>query len=76
MAASLMNYLIFFLPGLVNSWRSQRTDALRLAKFRRAEEVTVHCCGHCGRTEVSHPELDFRVAADGEEYCTEHLPGK
>jgi len=59
---------------LVRNWRSQRTDALRLAKFRGAEEVTVHRCSQCGRTEVSHVELDFRVAADGEEYCTEHLP--
>ena len=74
MAASLVNYLVFFLPGLVRNWRNQRTDAMRLAKFRGAEEVTVHRCSQCGRTEVSHAELDFRVAADSEEYCTEHLP--
>jgi hypothetical protein len=28
----------------------------------------------CGRTEISDPELDFRMAADGEEYCEDHLP--
>jgi hypothetical protein len=76
MAASLANYLVFFLPGLIKDWRTRRTDGLRLAKFRSTEEVTMHRCGTCGRTEASHPELDFRVAADGEEYCTEHLPAK
>lgn len=76
MAASLANYLIFFLPGLIRNWQSERTDAVRLAKFHGGEEVSVHRCSQCSRTEVSHAELDFRVAADGEEYCTEHLPAK
>jgi len=76
MMASLVNYLVFFLPGLVKGWHTQRTDASRLATFRRTEEVTMHRCRTCDRTESSHPELDFRVAADSEEYCTEHLPGR
>ena len=76
MAASLANYLVFFLPGLIKDWRTRRTDGLRLAKFRSTEEVTMHRCSTCGRTEASHPELDFRVSADGEEYCTEHLSAK
>ena len=28
----------------------------------------------CGRSELVAPDLDFRVASDGEEYCVEHLP--
>jgi hypothetical protein len=28
----------------------------------------------CGATELSDPNLDFRVARDGEEYCMAHLP--
>lgn len=74
--ASLANYLLFFLPGFVTDWRAQRRDTVRLAKFRAAEEETVHRCLACGRTEKSNPELDFRVARDGEEYCTDHLPAK
>jgi membrane associated rhomboid family serine protease len=31
-------------------------------------------CLTCARTDKSNPELLFRVAADGEEYCQEHLP--
>jgi hypothetical protein len=74
MLASLANYLIFFLPGFVMDWRTQQRDAVRLAKFRTTVEDSVHRCRTCDRTEISHPELDFRVASDGEEYCAEHLP--
>jgi membrane associated rhomboid family serine protease len=74
MAASLANYLLFFLPGFVRETATRRNDAARLRKFRSAEESTVHRCAQCGRTEASDPDLDFRVSADGEEYCTEHLP--
>ena len=74
MLASLANYLIFFLPGFVTDWRTQQRDAVRLAKFRTTVEDSVHRCRTCDRTEISHPELDFRVAGDGEEYCAEHLP--
>ena len=31
-------------------------------------------CSVCQRTEISNPELEFRVAEDGSEYCNEHLP--
>ncbi|MEX1111678.1 MAG: hypothetical protein WEB31_07745 [Chthoniobacterales bacterium] len=74
MAASLTNYLLFFLPGLVMNWRTQRRDAVRLAGFKGPTESALHCCHTCGRTENSDPGLDFRVAGDGEEYCHEHLP--
>ena len=74
MAASLANYLLFFLPGFVADWRTRRRDAARLAGFRGVAETAMHRCRACGRTEISDPELDFRVAGDGEEYCREHLP--
>lgn len=76
LVASLANYLLFFLPGMVAGWRTRRHDAARLAQFRATEQETVHRCRVCGRTEESDPELDFRVAADGEEYCPEHRPHK
>jgi hypothetical protein len=50
----------------------------RSARFSQsvasAANLTLHRCAKCDRTEISHPELDFRVAGDGEEYCAEHLP--
>ena len=74
MTASLANYLLFFLPGALRDARTRRADAARLHKFRASDDVTIHRCRTCGCTEVSHPDLDFRVAGNGEEYCLAHLP--
>lgn len=75
MAASLANYLLFFGPGFLRErWTAQR-NAQRLHRFKSAEpDVTMHRCATCGRTEVSDPDLDFRVTGSGEEFCAEHLP--
>ena len=35
-----------------------------------------HCCSICGRTEQSHPDLEFRYCSKCEgsfEYCEDHL---
>lgn len=76
LVASLANYLLFFAPPFVRQWNANRTNAERLTKFKGDTLETVHRCAACGRTEVSDPALDFRVAADGEEYCVEHLPDR
>lgn len=74
MAASMANYLIFFAPGFFREARTNRRNAARLQKFQADLPESMHRCASCGRTEFTAPEIDFRVAADGEEYCTEHLP--
>jgi len=76
MLACLANYLVFFVPGFVRDARTRRSNTVRLEKFRSQTPESVHRCRVCGRTEITHPDADFRVAADGEEYCTEHLPGR
>lgn len=76
MVASMANYLLFFAPAYLREARARRRSETRLREFRAATPESMHRCRSCDRTEVSHPELDFRVAADGEEYCTEHLPGR
>jgi hypothetical protein len=75
---SLANYLLFFGPDLVRQFSQNRSTAARRAKFRAASHVseTLHRCEVCARTEVSNPELDFRVSADGHEYCSAHLPAR
>lgn len=77
--ASLGNYLLFFGPDLLRNWREQQKIMERRRKFEReaeGEAATLHRCTTCGRTEDSDPELDFRVASDGEEYCVDHLPNR
>lgn len=41
---------------------------------KRAASEAFHTCAACGRTELSDPQLEFRIGRDGEEYCVEHLP--
>lgn len=74
MAASMANYLLFFAPAHFRQMAERRQNEVRLREFQTGIPESVHRCQVCSRTEVSHPDLDFRVAADGEEYCAEHLP--
>ena len=77
---SFANYLIFFGPEWVRQWREQGRTTKRRQQFQVAQNTvgaeTLHRCHVCGSTEVSSPEKEFRVAADGEEYCTLHLPSR
>lgn len=75
------NYLLFFVPLWLGRWRDSRDRFAHQKRFeerRREDEKdtpNLHTCSLCGRTEVSNPELDFRVSgADEKEYCMEHLP--
>jgi hypothetical protein len=47
----------------------------KFGKHQASPEEAFHECAACGRTEVSDPELHFRMAEDGREYCEEHLEG-
>jgi hypothetical protein len=78
LVVALANYLIFFGPETYRNARTRRQVAERRRKFEAAKATspneTLHQCAVCQRTEVTNPELDFRVARDGHEYCREHLP--
>ncbi|MDX1679664.1 MAG: hypothetical protein R3242_02935 [Akkermansiaceae bacterium] len=73
------NYLLWAaLPALRG-----RATVVKAAKRRRQFETAkepgtaaFHECAECGRTDVSDPKLEFRISADGKEYCLEHLPEK
>ncbi len=76
-AWSLMNYLLFFAPEIYRRMKSDRTNAQRRARFDQAVKSApeyMHQCEVCGANEVSNPHEDFRVAANGREYCSRHLP--
>lgn len=74
---ALANYLIFFGPEIIHAARHRKEVSTRRRRFEnqvRREEEPLHKCAVCGATELSDPNLDFRVARDGEEYCVAHLP--
>jgi membrane associated rhomboid family serine protease len=77
LVAALSNYLIFFGPEILYEARHRSEVSARrkrYARSARSEAEPLHKCAVCGATELSDPNLDFRVARDGEEYCTAHLP--
>ena len=43
-------------------------------KMAKQDAQSFNKCKVCGKTEKDDPELEFRIADDGEEYCMEHLP--
>jgi membrane associated rhomboid family serine protease len=76
--AAFANYLIFFGPGLIRAARNRQEIASRRRRFEEKsipEDEALHHCATCGATELTDPNLDFRVSRDGEEYCLAHLPG-
>jgi membrane associated rhomboid family serine protease len=71
------NYLIFFGPGFFSKAKHRREVSVRRKKFddlSRSDAEPLHKCAVCGRTELTDPDLEFRVARNGEEYCMDHLP--
>lgn len=71
------NYFLFFGPDLVRSVRQRQSVASRRRRFEenaRPDEEALHHCATCGATELTNPNLEFRVARNGEEYCLAHLP--
>jgi len=75
--AAFANYLIFFGPEIIHQARHRHDVSARRRRFEgqaKPEAESLHKCAVCGRTELTEPDLEFRVARDGEEYCMEHLP--
>ena len=73
----MMPYFLVFAPGFFH-WMIHRGEAAaRQARFR-SNQLPVgevfHVCAKCGVTDQKRPELEFRVAADGEDYCPDCLP--
>jgi len=71
------NYFIFFGREIFQDAVHRREVHGRRMRFeaaRRSDEEVMHRCAVCGRTEIQAPDLEFRVARDGQEYCVEHLP--
>jgi hypothetical protein len=77
LVAAFANYLIFFGPETIHQARHRREVSERRRRFElqsKPETESLHKCAVCGRTELTDPDLEFRVAKNGEEYCMAHLP--
>lgn len=73
------NYLLFFGRQIWQEAGHRAAVSQRRQNFQRAVargDDALHRCEVCNRTELSDPDLEFRVTADGNEYCLDHLPAK
>ena len=73
----LGNYLLFFGPAFLRGTYDRRQVQERRARFKSGRippDESLHRCKVCGITEKTSPDSEFRVAANGEEYCIQHLP--
>lgn len=81
MAASLANFLIFWLrSGKMRRFspreRKRRADFTDASKMRPKAGQARHRCAICGRTELDDPTLEFRYCSRCEgnyEFCQDHL---
>jgi hypothetical protein len=76
---SLANFFVAFGPSFVRWMRHRGDVAVRRARFDSAkapEGSWLHKCSACGKTDIDDPKLDFRVGADGEDYCSACRPKK
>lgn len=81
-AASLLNFVIFFLSSK-NTRRFGPREQARKANFRKQSRPHMtyaggarHRCAVCGRTELDDPNLEFRFCSKcrgNYEYCQDHL---
>jgi hypothetical protein len=72
--ASLLPFLVVFGPGLVQFTRNYAKNQQRRQRFassQRSEDEALSTCHLCGRTDISHPQLDFRVTTEGHDVCNE-----
>jgi hypothetical protein len=77
--AAVGNFMLFFGRDLwLRAGQHRRQMTATAKKFGRTGEAEepLHRCRVCGKTNLSHPQLDFRYCskcADDSCYCAEHL---
>lgn len=75
--AVLIPFACFAGPSWIRGLKHQSDVAGRRRRFQSqqlAESEAFHTCVTCGVTELKDPQADFRIAADGQEYCRSCLP--
>jgi hypothetical protein len=74
---TLVNYVLWAAVPTLRGTAMVLDATKRRKRFSRAkmpEDDAFHRCKVCGKTDSSDPYLEFRIGADGEEYCVDHLP--
>lgn len=74
--APVATFFLFFGADIIQTLRQGRRTAARRAQRVVEETQPRHTCHVCGKTDKSHPQLDFRYCskcAGDQCYCPEHI---
>lgn len=77
--ASVSNFLIFFAGDIVQTMRHRKkamTAQARQIATANEEPEARHRCVTCGKTNLTHPQMDFRYCskcAGDQCYCADHI---
>ena len=75
-AASVLNFLLFFGRDLLHFVRNRQRRQTVKKEREKLEADPRHTCLICGKTDLTHPQEDFRYCsqcAGAACYCEEHL---
>ncbi len=70
----LLNFLLVFTPGFLKSAGDRAKVGARRQRMKdamRDESEPLNTCVKCGKTDIDHPQLGFRVNAEGDDVCDE-----
>ena len=74
--ASVGNFLIFFTPSMFRRARQVRRKQKFEQQYQSGAAKARHQCVVCGKTNLTHPMMDFRYCSkcSGDEcYCEDHI---
>lgn len=74
--ASVLSFFVFFGADMIRTLRQGRRTAVRRAEKAVEQVKPRHVCFVCGKTDRTHPQLDFRYCskcAGDQCYCPEHI---
>jgi membrane protein implicated in regulation of membrane protease activity len=76
-AASVGNVLIFFGRDILWRVRSGGRKVTQQARTVSGSRKAFHTCAVCGKTDISHPDMEFRYCpvCGGLGYCMDHISG-
>ncbi len=73
--ASISNFFLFFGRDII--WKMKIGNRSMVAQARQftGKKEPFHKCAVCGKTDISHPQMDFRYCSDcgGLGYCKDHI---
>jgi hypothetical protein len=75
-AAAVASFFLFFGRDMIRTVTQGRRAAVRRAEKAAEKAQPRHVCYVCGKTDLTHPQLDFRYCskcAGDQCYCPEHI---